>query len=81
VRELEDVVAALLKEAVEVGRIKSDAGVNILARLILTTYNGTIMTWAMVGDTNLEAELERNLHIVIQPYLTNPESIKGSPIS
>jgi AcrR family transcriptional regulator len=40
------------------------------AEAVLTTYNGALITWAVLREGTLEAWLRRQLHTVLAPYAT-----------
>ena len=66
-RELRHRVRLLLADATEAGElVPVDAPA--LARQVVTTYNGALVTWAVDGRGSLKAWMRRSLDATLDPY-------------
>jgi len=74
---LEAAINDLLQEAIARCRLKDDTETAVLAHRLLVVYNGTVMTWAMLGRGDLKMELSNNLYALLRPYVSN--SSVGDP--
>jgi AcrR family transcriptional regulator len=65
-------IAALLTEAVAAGELTAEADVERLARAVLVTFNGSMITWALTGDDGgaLAGTLRADLDSLLAPYRT-----------
>jgi AcrR family transcriptional regulator len=59
-------VEAVLREAVEAGELRG-ADPAALAETLVTTYNGALITWAVLRDGPLEDWLWRQVEAVLRP--------------
>ena len=60
-------VEALLREAVGAGEL-ARADPEALAETLITTYNGALITWAVLREGRLEDWTRRQLEAVLAPY-------------
>lgn len=60
----------LLAEAIEVGDLKADTDPKRLARVVETTFSGSLMTWAVYREGPASAWLQRDLELALEPFLT-----------
>ncbi|AQZ61824.1 Transcriptional regulator, TetR family [[Actinomadura] parvosata subsp. kistnae] len=68
-RRTRDEIAALLADAVAAGELRGDAQAAPLARAVQTTYNGTLILWALTGDGPLPGAMRAALAQTLGPYL------------
>jgi AcrR family transcriptional regulator len=61
-------IRRLLDAAVERKELRRGAPTKRLAAAFQSTYNGTLITWALTGRGALEASLRRELRFVLEPY-------------
>jgi AcrR family transcriptional regulator len=66
-------VAALLGAAIAAGELRA-VDADSLAETVVTTYNGALITWAVLREGALEDWLRRRLEAVLAPYALSPPS-------
>jgi AcrR family transcriptional regulator len=67
-RALLHAIRALLDAAVDHGELRRDADTRRLAAAVHTTYNGALVSWALVGRGGLGAWVRSELSFVLEPY-------------
>jgi AcrR family transcriptional regulator len=70
VRAIED----LLRAAVEAGELAGGTDCRRLALAVHTTYNGALITWALVGRATLGTWLNGQVRSTLDPHLAPPTS-------
>jgi AcrR family transcriptional regulator len=73
-------VEALLAGAVGAGEL-AVVDVPDLAATVITTYNGALITWAVLREGTLEDWLRRQIEAVLAPYVEDPHAPMRSPVS
>lgn len=66
-RAMQRAIEVLLREAVAEGEL-AGADPEQLAEAVVTTYNGALITWAVLRDGPLEGWLRRQLDATLAPY-------------
>jgi AcrR family transcriptional regulator len=72
-RALRSHVGALVDDAVVAGELRVDAP-DVLADLVVTTYHGAVLTWALEGSGPLRRWLAARLVAVLAPYRCSGEA-------
>jgi AcrR family transcriptional regulator len=67
----------LVAEAVDVGDLRADTDPKKLARVLETMFSGALMTWAVYREGHAAAWIQRDLELVLEPFLTKRGAARG----
>ncbi|MQA83733.1 MAG: TetR family transcriptional regulator [Streptosporangiales bacterium] len=63
-------ITGLLDDAVAAGELTAEQDTKSLARSVHVTYNGSLISWALIGDGSLADALRADLDQLLRPYRT-----------
>lgn len=64
-----DEITSLLGQARAAGELTGQVDVDRLARAVFVTYQGSLVTWALIGDGPLAPAVRDDLNTLLTPYL------------